>query len=173
MAFQKSQSALEFLITYGWAFLVILITIGALAYFGVLNPSNFLPEKALVTPGFTVSEFQLYNDRIIIILKNNLPTSVEISKDIVINDRPYSAVKVFNKNSYPDFKSLPIVLSADDDAYFLFFGSPKISGDDGLVSDSKGEVVLSLQYRESGKKIWKSLNIELYGSVERKWLNGN
>jgi hypothetical protein len=40
----RGQAALEFLTTYGWAFLVILVMIGALAYFGVLNPSNFLPE---------------------------------------------------------------------------------------------------------------------------------
>ena len=29
----------EFLTTYGWAFLIILIMIGALAYFGILSPS--------------------------------------------------------------------------------------------------------------------------------------
>ena len=44
---KKAQSALEFLTTYGWAFLVILIMIGALAYFGVLDPSRFLPKKCL------------------------------------------------------------------------------------------------------------------------------
>ena len=38
---KKSQAALEFLTTYGWAFLVILIMIGALAYFGVLNPEKY------------------------------------------------------------------------------------------------------------------------------------
>ena len=41
----KSQAALEFLTTYAWAFLVILIMIGALAYFGVLNPSKILPDR--------------------------------------------------------------------------------------------------------------------------------
>jgi hypothetical protein len=45
MIFKKAQGALEFLMTYGWAFLVILIMIGALAYFGVLNPSRFLPDR--------------------------------------------------------------------------------------------------------------------------------
>ncbi|MFH1506346.1 MAG: hypothetical protein ABIE94_05165 [archaeon] len=49
---KKGQAALEFLTTYGWAFLVILVMIGALAYFGVLNPQNRLPEKCFVGPGF-------------------------------------------------------------------------------------------------------------------------
>ena len=41
----KSQAALEFLTTYAWAFLVILIMVGALAYFGILNPSKLLPDR--------------------------------------------------------------------------------------------------------------------------------
>ncbi len=48
---KKAQSALEFLTTYGWAFLVILIMIGALSYFGVLDPSRFLPDKCLFSNG--------------------------------------------------------------------------------------------------------------------------
>ena len=43
--FKKSQAALEFLTTYAWAFLVIVIMIGALAYFGVLSPSKLLPDR--------------------------------------------------------------------------------------------------------------------------------
>ena len=42
---RKSQAALEFLTTYGWAFLVILIMMSALAYFGILNPSKRLPDR--------------------------------------------------------------------------------------------------------------------------------
>jgi hypothetical protein len=36
---------MEYLTTYGWAFLVILITIGVLAYFGLLNPSRYIPQS--------------------------------------------------------------------------------------------------------------------------------
>ena len=42
---KKAQAAMEFLMTYGWAILVVIAAIAALAYFGVLDPSNFLPEK--------------------------------------------------------------------------------------------------------------------------------
>ncbi len=42
---KKGQAALEFLATYGWAFLVILVMIGALAYFGVLDPSRYISES--------------------------------------------------------------------------------------------------------------------------------
>ena len=42
---RKGQAALEFLMTYGWAFLVIMIMVGALAYFGILDPTRFLPDR--------------------------------------------------------------------------------------------------------------------------------
>ncbi|MFH1323650.1 MAG: hypothetical protein ABIH64_00230 [Nanoarchaeota archaeon] len=42
---------MEFLMTYGWAILVVLIAIGALAYFGVLSPEKFLPEKCVISSG--------------------------------------------------------------------------------------------------------------------------
>src|SRR3989339_1539519 len=48
---KKAQAALEFLMTYGWAILVVLAAIGALAYFGVLSPSNFLPSKCTAGVG--------------------------------------------------------------------------------------------------------------------------
>ena len=37
---KKSQAAMEFLMTYGWAILVVLVAICALAYFGVLSPDK-------------------------------------------------------------------------------------------------------------------------------------
>jgi len=50
---KKGQAALEFLTTYGWAFLVILIMIGALSYFGVLNPTKYVPDSCRFSAPFT------------------------------------------------------------------------------------------------------------------------
>ncbi len=41
---RKAQAAMEFLMTYGWAILVVLAAVAALAYFGVLSPARYLPE---------------------------------------------------------------------------------------------------------------------------------
>ena len=38
--FKKGQAAMEFLMTYGWAILVVLIALGALFYLGVFNPKT-------------------------------------------------------------------------------------------------------------------------------------
>ena len=67
---KKGQAALEFLTTYGWAFIVILIMIGALAYFGVLNPGKALPSKCLVEAGFACKDFRITNSTVDIMLIN-------------------------------------------------------------------------------------------------------
>ncbi len=59
---KRGQAALEFLTTYGWAFLVILIMISALAYFGVLSPQNFLPERCNLQQELQCQDYQLELD---------------------------------------------------------------------------------------------------------------
>jgi len=50
---------MEFLMTYGWAFLVVLIVVGALVYIGVLNPKRFLPQRIDFGPGIHVPDYSL------------------------------------------------------------------------------------------------------------------
>lgn len=45
MKFKRGQVALEFLTTYGWAILVLLVAIGVLGQFGVLSPDRLLPDN--------------------------------------------------------------------------------------------------------------------------------
>jgi uncharacterized protein (UPF0333 family) len=56
--FKKGQAAMEFLMTYGWAILVVLAAIGALAYFGVLSPDRFSPEKCTLPAGIACLDFR-------------------------------------------------------------------------------------------------------------------
>jgi hypothetical protein len=40
----KSQAAMEYLMTYGWAILIIALALGVLYSLGIMNPKNFLPR---------------------------------------------------------------------------------------------------------------------------------
>ncbi len=40
----RSQSAMEYLMTYGWSILIVAVVLGALAYLGVFNPLYFAPK---------------------------------------------------------------------------------------------------------------------------------
>jgi len=76
---KKGQAAMEFLMTYGWAILVVLASIAALAYFGVLSPDKFLPEKCIIAPGIDCSDFNIKSDSAVFSLKNSM------GKNYVIN----------------------------------------------------------------------------------------
>jgi hypothetical protein len=41
----KSQAAMEYLMTYGWAILIIALTLVVLYSLGIMNPKNFLPRS--------------------------------------------------------------------------------------------------------------------------------
>jgi uncharacterized protein (UPF0333 family) len=84
---KKGQAAMEFLMTYGWALLVVLIAIAALAFFGLLNPSRFLPEKCEIAPGltcvgFTAEAESLSEGNISIILNNGIGVTM---RNVTIN----------------------------------------------------------------------------------------
>ncbi|MBC8146583.1 MAG: hypothetical protein H8E98_01190, partial [Bacteroidetes bacterium] len=69
---KRAQAAMEFLMTYGWAILVVLIAIGALAYFGVLNPNKFLPQSCTLSPGLSCIDFAVYSDGVVIKIANGM-----------------------------------------------------------------------------------------------------
>jgi len=72
--YKKSQAAMEFLMTYGWAILVVLVAIGALAYFGFLNPDRFLPSKCTLGAGLTCVDHRAdgSTNAVDIIIRNGL-----------------------------------------------------------------------------------------------------
>ena len=78
---KKGQAAMEFLMTYGWAILVVLIAIGALAYFGVLNPSRFLPSSCTLIPGLACTEFKVDDSagQVQLFIRNGIGNSVTFS----------------------------------------------------------------------------------------------
>jgi len=92
---KRAQAALEFLTTYGWAFLVIMVMIGALAYFGILKPSNLLPERCNFGSEFYCQDFIIdnTNDQIILKIKNNVGE--------VINAGPWSISSVSLPDTLP------------------------------------------------------------------------
>jgi hypothetical protein len=95
---KKGQAAMEFLMTYGWAILVVLAAIGALAYFGVLSPKT--PNACVMTSGFTCSEFKITNTTVQINLANSMGydlTNVSIN---LLGQAPNSCDVTIGNDSY-------------------------------------------------------------------------
>ena len=81
----KGQAALEYLVTYGWAFLTLVVTLGALAYFGYLSPSKYLPARCDFGAQLECVDSQLIpasagnNGEIRLLLRNNFGDDINIS----------------------------------------------------------------------------------------------
>jgi len=54
-SFIKAQSAMEYLMTYGWAILIIAVVLGALFELGVFNSSSFFGTACIAQSGFYCS----------------------------------------------------------------------------------------------------------------------
>ena len=76
MTQRRGQAALEFLSTYGFAFLLILVMIGALSYFGVLNPKGLVPDRCVAPAEFSCADYRVQTNAgagsMTIVLINNL-----------------------------------------------------------------------------------------------------
>ncbi len=82
---KKAQAAMEFLMTYGWAILVVLVVIGALTYFGVLNPGTFMPSRCttgeiwLTCPDFQFNSATAPSGSIDLTLQNTGQSDIQIT----------------------------------------------------------------------------------------------
>ena len=79
LQYKKCQAAMEFLMTYGWAILVVLAAIAALAYFGVLSPEKFLPEKCILQPGIACVSHKVETTKVTLVISNGLGRTISIN----------------------------------------------------------------------------------------------
>lgn len=88
MSSRKAQAALEYIITYGWGFIVILIVLGGLAYFGYLNPTRYVPSRCSFGVQLECVDYQLAaaqttgtidNGNVTIVLRNNFGKDINIT----------------------------------------------------------------------------------------------
>ncbi len=129
----SSQAALEFLMTYGWAILVVLASITVLAYFGVLSPGNFFPDKCILPSGLACLDFNVETYRVILVLQNGFGESVTINQ-----------VTVFGNNQQC-YENDTIVLNNDAKAVIT------ITSCNNGIEGSKFDGTINVTYAIEGK----------------------
>ena len=98
---RRSQAAMEFLMTYGWAILVVLAAIAALAYFGVLSPARFSPEKCVMEVGVSCSSFRLEPNSIALALQNGKGSDMYIT-EVTVKSGDANCSKTYANESFPN-----------------------------------------------------------------------
>ncbi|MEM3364689.1 MAG: hypothetical protein QXS93_04250 [Candidatus Micrarchaeia archaeon] len=59
MSCKRAQSSVEYLMTYGWAFIILLAVIAILYSFGVFNPQQYMAEECLFQPSLQCKSMSL------------------------------------------------------------------------------------------------------------------
>src|SRR3989338_7093244 len=116
---RRSQAALEFLTTYAWAFLVILITLGALYYFGVFDFSKFLPQRCLFPSQFECIDYSFVGNpvnQVRLKLANDIGENIQVTGFTITND----AVNPLSCSSL--VPALPVDWIRDTEKDFTFSG---------------------------------------------------
>lgn len=172
---KKAQGALEFLMTYGWAFLVILIMIGALAYFGVLSPTKFLPERCTFGTQFLCKDYLLsYNSgapAVTLRLQNNLGqvifvTSVDATSQEGFGGCTATSLVDSTGNSALDTSGDGSVESISDGEYMDVVLDCTDTG--GMTEGSKYKVQVNLVYyaATSSSSFSHTVQGEVFANVE-------
>ena len=141
---QKSQAALEFLTTYAWAFIVIVVTISALYYFGIFDFDRYLPQKCIFPEQFKCLDFTLKPNSLMFKLVNNIGEDVCMKSVAVTNDANPPLTCTFN--SSPHSRGVCAALEYEWDHAvekdFEFTSCAK----GAYIPDEKIEVKINLNY---------------------------
>lgn len=158
---KRAQSAFEFLTTYAWAFLVMIIVIGVIAYFGVLRPQKILPDRCNFGVELTCLNYQISssNDEFKLLLKNNLAAPITIS-GLSLNSETETQYDCTNK------PTLPITNIPSGNITELRFTSCN-TANAGFVAGDKAKVLVKVTYYDatSGSGYARDVQGEVFSVV--------
>lgn len=160
--FTKAQAALEFLTTYGWAFLVILIMIGTLAYFGILSPSKILPNRCNIGPEFECIDYQIdassSPNTFKMKIKNNVGEPIAV-QSITLGSE--SAIQYSCTTPPPN----PSAWRSGELIDFTW--SDCNSAAAGIITGEKGKITVKIRYNSvsSGPNYAKEVNAEVFSTI--------
>ena len=169
MTNKRGQAALEFLSTYGFAFLIILVMVGALTYFGVLSPSNLVPARCLMGENINCKEYQITrgtatnNASMLVSIQNDRGKQIEVN---LVSSQ--AAAAGFGNNSAACTVAGGVATNAivaPGSRLTVYCNMDALNGVAGSASfPARGEkvkVIFDFQYRETGNSFWQPLRAEV------------
>jgi len=140
---KRAQAAMEFLMTYGWAILVVLVAIGALAYFGVLSPNKFLPTSCVLEPGISC-DHKVGASQTTLVLKNGLGKDITVGT-IAVGDCSTAFNQAFASGVQENFV---------------------LTGCSNGAAGSRFNAAVSLNYTESESGLSRTMKGTVAGKIE-------
>ncbi len=128
---KKAQAAMEFLMTYGWAILIVIVAIGSLTYSGVLGGATFLPEKCTISTGSGLfcEDFAASPGIVILRLRNALPNPVTITEATITQGENSCGLTGLQSVTIPASSSTYLTLTDGLTCTLLTIPGEKLKGD--------------------------------------------
>ncbi|HIH24276.1 TPA: hypothetical protein HA251_04550 [Candidatus Woesearchaeota archaeon] len=164
---RQGQAALEYIITYGWGFIVILVVLGALAYFGFLNPSRYVPARCSFGVQLECADYRLLaassndeslrnnadNGNVTIILRNNFGENIRVTKLQTLNGASSATPNLLIAKGMTNITS--IELDATDEML--------------LVQGERMTVPLIITFRrDTMGNVWDNITGDIFATVQRR-----
>jgi len=124
---KKAQAALEYLTTYGWAIMAAIVALGALSYFGFMNPTSLLPDKCDFGKQLECVDYLIQGSEIKIMFRNNFGKEIEIAD-------------ARGQNIDPTNVPVKIIPGDEEEVLFLISGSAPPKGE-------KKDVLINITFR--------------------------
>ncbi len=140
-SFIKNQSAMEYLMTYGWSILIIAVVLGALSFLGIFNPITFAPKA---NPGSCqiVKNTQLGISNLVGSCNNQVPQYVaQFSNSLItmntsnLMNQHFTITLWFYEPSYPNLSgTYPTVGVGNGFVYGVMYLLPTSGDNNGGVT---------------------------------------
>ena len=164
---KRGQAALEFLTSYGWAILVVLVMIGALSSFGILTPGTFLPERCNIDPSFSCVEYNALKEQgqVNVILRNQLGLTIDTIEVInaTVAGSSVSVTCVEGLDSAGSFSAHTGSFGPGSNIWLRCAG---FDGDDWATIGSKENFEIVISYTAQGRSLPRSVTADLYVNVQ-------
>lgn len=113
----KAQIAMEYIITYGWALLAVMVLIGGLSFFGIFEPEDALAESCYISSDILCEDY-----RIIVDEANNIETLEVYVKNTHRENYYVSKVQCVMGSEYTQVFDANTFLDKDDNSKLITLG---------------------------------------------------
>jgi|GEM_PF-664910 len=155
-----AQAAIEFLVTYGWAILGVMIVVGTLAYFGIFNTQKYVSDVCYFGDQMTCEDYVLYdNSWTHLTLRNNFGVPVDIDSALLKSD--YGITTCDMTKTYPNTNIQP------GNTFELRCNLNSI----GLSANGKATYHLLITFNRNGATNYHNQTGDITTTVQ-KWTSG-
>jgi hypothetical protein len=163
----KSQAALEFLITYGWAILGVLVVIGALVYFGVFNITKQADAYCYMGDQLKCEDFVIRSDgRVAMQVRNNFGVPIDIANVTITSDYGSTTDKtnMVLQNIQVENKSVIQQTNIGLGSLFEINGEMSISNLNMPTSKTQ-KLKVTVYFARSGSTVYHPISGDIYAFV--------